>query len=77
MAFARGMLTALDEARGGLALPLQLRIGLASGQVVGSVIGQRLILFDLWGDTTNTASRMESSGVSSGRWRGACCLAPS
>ena len=44
-------------------MPLELRIGLASGPVVGGVIGQRRILFDLWGDTANTASRMQSSGV--------------
>jgi adenylate cyclase len=31
--------------------------------VVGGVIGQRRITFDLWGDTVNTAARMESSGV--------------
>jgi len=30
---------------------------------VGGVIGQRRILFDLWGDTVNIASRMQSSGV--------------
>jgi len=65
MALARGMMTALDEARARLGLPLELRIGLASGPVVGGVIGQRRILFDLWGDTVNIASRMESSGVPS------------
>jgi adenylate cyclase len=42
---------------------LELRIGLASGRAVGGVIGERRILFDLWGDTVNTAARMESFGV--------------
>jgi class 3 adenylate cyclase len=42
---------------------LELRIGLASGAVVGGVIGQRRILFDLWGDTVNIAQRMEASGI--------------
>jgi adenylate cyclase len=38
-------------------------VGLASGSVVGGVIGDQRLLFDLWGETVNTASRMESSGV--------------
>jgi adenylate cyclase len=63
ISLARGMLATLDEARRRSSLPLELRIGLASGSVVGGVIGQRRILFDLWGDTVNIASRMESSGV--------------
>ena len=61
--FARGMLGVLDEARQRLEVPLQVRIGLASGPLVGGVIGRQRILFDLWGDTVNIASRMQSSGV--------------
>jgi len=63
IALASGMLGALADARGRLGLAFELRIGLASGSVVGGVIGQKRILFDLWGDTVNVASRMESSGV--------------
>jgi len=39
--------------------PLQLRIGVHSGPIVGGVIGTRKLAFDLWGDTVNIASRLE------------------
>jgi adenylate cyclase len=44
--------------------PFQLRIGINSGSVVAGVIGIRKFIYDLWGDTVNVASFMETSGES-------------
>ena len=42
--------------------PIKLRIGLNSGPAVSGVIGKSKFAFDVWGDTINTAARLESYG---------------
>lgn len=40
-----------------------LRVGISCGPLVGGVIGARKPVFDIWGNTVNLASRMDSTGV--------------
>jgi adenylate cyclase len=61
--FATALLTEEAEWRRVSDLDLEIRVGLASGAGVGGIIGRRRMLFDLWGDTVNTAARMDSSGI--------------
>ena len=44
-------------------VPFQIRIGMHTGPVVAGIIGSHKFIYDVWGDTVNFASRLESHGL--------------
>jgi adenylate cyclase len=60
---ALAMLETVKRTNYDLQIPLQMRFGMHSGDVVAGIIGTHKFVYDIWGDAVNIASRMESHGM--------------
>ena len=61
--FALAMLTTLERLNQTLETPFQIRIGIHTGPVIAGVIGVNKLIYDVWGETVNLASRLEAHGL--------------
>ncbi len=64
--FAQAVIDGLADVREESGLPLEVRVGIHSGPVVGGVIGATRMAYDYWGETMNMASRLEGQAEPGG-----------